>query len=406
MSETSSKNKRGWLVALVQVVVSLAVLAGAGFVVWVIYATEPEAQREGATRKSAALVETARVQRGDFTPQLKALGHVEAADDIALSPRVDGRIISIHPRFVPGGVVDAGQPLVTLDDADFQNALRRMKSDLMQVEAELAIERGRQDVARQEFALLGQEISEDNRALVLREPQIDSIKARIASAQAAVDQAQLDLDRTRITSPFDAQIITRHVNVGSQVTSNTTLARLVGTEVYWVMATVPLGQLRWLDFPDNGEPGSDVTLRMPNVWGPDAKRTGQLLRRIGNVDEQTRLARVLIEVRDPLGRESDAPSLVLGTLLDVLIDTRPLSGVVRVDRNLLRSDDAVWVMTQDDTLDIRKPTIVFKDANYAYVNDGLSDGAKVVTTNLASVTQGLRLREAAPQNATAKAGNP
>jgi len=384
--------------SIVQAVLCLALLGGAGLGVWLIYSTEPTAERDGATRQSAALVETVTVERGSYTPSLEVLGRVEAARDIVLSPRISGRVESIHPSFVPGGLVEAGQPLITLDEADFRNTLARMKSDLMQVKAELAIEQGRQDVARQEFELLGEQISENNRALVLREPQIESIKARIESAQASLDQAQLDLDRTRVTSPFDAQIMTRSVNVGSQVSPSTPLARLVGTDAYWVMATVPLRQLRWLEFPEGDRPGSTATLRMPAVWGPDAQRTGQLLRLIGNVDEQTRLARVLIEVQDPLATERDAPPMVLGTLVDVAIEARRINDVAWLDRQMLREQDTVWVMA-DGKLEIRRPTIVFRDADHAYIGEGLAAGERVVLTNLATVTPGLALREVTEQTA-------
>jgi multidrug resistance efflux pump len=48
----------------------------------------------------------------------------------------------------------------------------------------------------------------------------------------ALEQARLNLQRTQITAPFDAAIISRNVNEGSQVNAGDLLARLVGTDEY------------------------------------------------------------------------------------------------------------------------------------------------------------------------------
>jgi multidrug efflux system membrane fusion protein len=86
------------------------------------------------------------------------------------------------------------------------------KSDLELAKSNLSIQMGRQDVARKDFELIGQELSAENKALVLREPQLESAKANVEAAQAAVNQAQLNLQRTTITAPFDAHVISRNTN--------------------------------------------------------------------------------------------------------------------------------------------------------------------------------------------------
>jgi hypothetical protein len=52
--------------------------------------------------------------------------------------------------------------------------------------------------------------------------------------------------------------------------------------------------------------------------------------------------------------------------------------------------DTVWVM-QDGALDIRQVRVVFRDAAYAYIDSGLGDSDRVVTINLATVVDGVRL---------------
>lgn len=383
---------RNWLGIINVVVVCLLILGGAGAAIVVINRTEPTAQQIESTRKSAALVETVTVTRGTYRPRLLVLGTVQAAQDIVLSPRVSGPVVEVAPAFVPGGTVRKGDLLLRIDPADFQNALSSRESELQQALASLEIEQGRQSLAKKELALLEGTIDETNRALVLREPQIKSIQAEVNAAEAAVERAKLDLGRASVTAPFDAQIISRSVNVGSQVAPGDELARLVGVDEYWIMATLPVRSLRWVQFPEMDGEGSAVVLRNPGTWPPGAARHAQVSRMIGTLDQQTRLAKVLITVADPLARQSDSPPLILDTLVETYIECRPIEDVVRLSRDYVRDQDTIWVM-KSDKLEIRDVEIVFRDAEYAYIRQGLADGEDVVITTLATVAEGIGLKK-------------
>ena len=389
---TQPRSIRFWLRFVVNLIACLAVLAAsAAAIVW-INRTEPTAEQITATRKSAALVETVTVTRDTYSPQIVVLGTVQPAQDIVLSPRVDGQVTEMSPKLAPGGMVLEGDLLLQIDPADFENAVSIRKSELEQAEASLEIEQGRQSLAKKELELLKGTINETNRALVLREPQIASIRAEVSAASAAVERAELDLARSTIFAPFDAQILTRSINVGSQVSTGDELARLVGIDEYWVMAAVPVRTLQWLQFPESDDQqGSAVRLRDPGSWPAGAERYGHVARMIGTLDQQTRLARVLVIVRDPLGQTSNAPPLILDTLIETEIEGRPIENVIRLDRELVRDADTVWVM-KDDKLEIRKVEIVFRGAEHAYIREGLEQGEEVVVTTLATVADGVGLR--------------
>lgn len=405
-----------WLRILATTICCIAILAGTAAAVVVINQTEPTAQQINATRKSAALVQTVGVVRGSYSPRIVVLGTVQAAQDIVLSPRVSGQVVELSRRFVPGGMVRKGELLLRIDPADFQNAVSIRESELQQREASKEIEQARQRLAEKELKMLEGTIDETNRALVMREPQIASIEAEVAAAVAEVERAKLDLERSSIFAPFDAQIQSRSMNVGSQVRIGDELGRLIGLEEYWIMAAVPVRSLQWIEFPDETqtetltagtetdgtkskiEPrlkGSKVLLRHEDAWGPDVERVAHVSRMIGTLDQQTRLARVLITIADPLGQTSDAPPLILDTLIETEIIGRPIKDVVRLRREFVRDNDNVWVL-KDDKLQIRQTKIVFQDAQYAYIREGLETGDRVVTTTLATVAEGVGLREIDP----------
>ena len=376
----------------------LILLAGVALMV-LIFKTEPTATRGDVARETAMLVEVRSAERGRFTPVIEVMGQVVPAREVTLRPRVSGRVIELAEAFEPGGRVAEGTALLRIDPADYQAALRQRRSELAQARADLELEQGRQAVAEQDFELLGEELDEGNRHLVLPQPQLKQARARVDFAEAALRRAELDLQRTRISAPFDAQILSRDVATGSQVSTGDSLARLVATDRYWVSASVPLSQLRWLRFAEeDGEQGAPVTLRHEAAWGPSRSRQGRLQRLVGGLDANARLARVLVSVEDPLALQSEAgaPSLILGAFVRTAIEGRALDDVVRLDRDLLRREDTVWVM-EDGALDIRDVTVLLRDNDYVYLSDGLDQGDQVVATDLATVVDGaaLRLEDAA-----------
>lgn len=356
--------------------------------------TEPEAQREGATKKTAMLVDVVQVKRGNFTPSVEATGTVQAAKDIILSPQVGGEVISISENFIPGSFVKKGEVLLQINPADYRNVLMLRKSDLELAKSNLSIEMGRQDVARKDFELIGQEMTADNQALVLREPQLEAEKANVAAAEAAVSQAQLDLQRTTIRAPFDAHVISRSTNIGAQLVPGAEIGRLVGMDEYWVIANVPMGKVNWLTFDENGSENASEVKIYSNNWSENQYREGRLFRLVGALDAQTRLARVLISVPDPLVRKASMdtlPPLMIGAFVESHIQAREIRDVVRLSRDHLRQGGTVWVM-EEGKLSIRNVEIVFQDADYAYIREGLNDNEQVVTTDLSTVVEGSDLR--------------
>ncbi len=381
--------------------VSIGILAIAVGVIVLIFSTEPTAEQAGATRATPMLVDVIDVEKGNYRPTIQAMGTVRPSQEVNLSPRVSGEVESLSDAFTPGGYIEKGEQLLQIDSSDYRNTLEQRKSELRQARADLNIEMGRQDVARQDYQLFADTLSEENKSLVLREPQLESARSSVESAQAAVDQAQLDLDRTTIEAPFNAHILTRNVNVGSQLSTNETLGHLVGLDNYWVEATVPVSKLRWITIPEGNEQnGTEVRVRNRTAWPPDTYREGSLFRLIGTLEDQTRMARVLVRVPDPQAYKTDdpdVPRLMLGSFVEVHIPADELEDVIRLNRNYVRDDDTVWVMDEGE-LNIRDVEIIFRDARYAYIESGLSGGDRIVTTNLSTVSDGAPLRLEGSEN--------
>lgn len=378
----------------ITLLVCLGIFLTGALLILLIFNTEPEAQEAGASKETAMLVEVTAAEHGDFTPLISAMGTVRPSQEITLRPRVSGEVIQLSENFSPGGYVEKGEIMLQIDPADYRNIVAQRKSELQQARTDMMIEQGRQNVARQDYEVLGDSLPGQNRALVLRQPQLEAARARVEAAEAAVEQAELDLQRTTLRAPFDAYILSREANVGSQVGPGDTVADLVGTQTYWVEATVPQRSLRWIEMPENGEYGKNVRIRNRTAWPDDSYRSGELYRLIGSVDRETRLARLLISVSDPHARntgEEIQERMILGSFVEARIPGRELEDVVRLNRDYIRQDDTVWIM-ENDSLSIRQPEIVFEDGEFAYLRGGVEGGDHIITTSLSTVVEGAPLR--------------
>jgi RND family efflux transporter MFP subunit len=376
-------------------IICAAILLVAAAAVTAIFSTEPRAERSSASKQTAMLVDVIPAERGTFRPVIVAMGTVRAEQEIELSPRVSGEIVSISDSFTPGGFVTEGETLLQIDPADYQANLLQRQSELRQASADLELELGRQELAKQDYEDLKGTISSEYETLVLRAPQLNTARARVEAAQAAVQRAELDLERTRIRAPFAAHILSREANVGSQVAPGESLGRLVGIESYWVEAAVPVSSLRWIDFPrDAGAPGASARIRNRAAWSDGDFREGQVHSLIGALEDETRLARVLLTVPDPLAHDPGSaglPPLMVGSFVETRIEGKPIEGVIRIATDYLRQNDTVWV-NENGVLKIRPVEIVFRDQDYVYIGAGLGEDDLVVTTNLATVIDGAMLR--------------
>jgi RND family efflux transporter MFP subunit len=370
--------------------VSAVLFAAAALLSLLIFSTEPEAQFEAATKRTPMLVEVVEAERGRFRPTLQTVGVVMPSEEVLLRPQVGGAVLELAEGFRPGAIVAADGPLLRIDPSDYRIALAQRRSELEQAESALAVERGEQAAARIEYEQLGRTLPPMQEALVLREPQARSAEARVAAARSAVERATLDLERTELRAPFAAQVLSREVNRGSLVAPGDVVARLVAMDSYWVEASVPLAALPQL----RGDAPLRVRLRDRSAWAEGQWREGRVLEVIGELEGESRMLRVLIEVADPLAlgeaHRGQAP-LVLGSFVECHVEAAPIEDVVRLERRYLRQNDTAWVY-QDGQLDIRSLDIAFRDADYVYVRSGLRAGDRVVTTGLSRVRNGAELR--------------
>ncbi|MBU4261209.1 MAG: efflux RND transporter periplasmic adaptor subunit [Proteobacteria bacterium] len=400
MTDNTTPDKK--LGKAMRVLLIAIILACAGTIAayWLFH--RPRAERK-PPQASAILVETAELHAAAHQVLVKAMGTVMPSQSVNLAARISGEIVSMQPELLPGGRFRTGEEILLIDPTDYELAVRQRRSDVAQAEYALKVEMGKQSVARSEYKLLGETIRQENEELVLREPQLKAGKAALDSALAALQQAELDLARTRIVSPFNSLVQERQVGLGSQISAGSNLVTLIDTDQYWVEVSIPADRLDWINIPGtNSRQGSAVRITQLTGWGGDAFRTGAVKSLMAGVDQQSRMARLLVEVKDPLCLQPDnkgKPQLTINTFVQVEIQGKTLPSAFRIPRSALHEGGLVWLMTEQHTLDIRPVKIAWDENEYVFVKNSLHDGDRLITTSLAAPVQGMALRTATDDKA-------
>jgi multidrug efflux pump subunit AcrA (membrane-fusion protein) len=197
------QNRRAALLRLLLPII--VVIIGAAIAAWMMQ-SGPKAKPRAKVR-NAVMVDVRPIEFGARATTISVMGTVKPQREVALKPQVSGEIIKISDNLIPGGRFVRNEELLIIDPSDYQLAVKQLASEVARAEADMQLELGRQRVAQKEYKLLGETVSAEEHALILRVPQFESSRAVLEGTKARLEQAQLNLQRTTVTAPFNAVVI-------------------------------------------------------------------------------------------------------------------------------------------------------------------------------------------------------
>ena len=127
-------------------------------------------------------------------------------------------------------------------------------------------------------------------------------------------------------------------------------------------------------------------------------RSGNYLLKVyldGELESEGRMAQLLVSIKDPLSltKENEGkPPLLIGSYVRAEIRGRMIPSVVSLKREYLRDGDNIWVYTDKDTLSIHPVDIIVREQDTVLIADGLEEGTRVITTDLAGAVEEMPLR--------------
>ena len=383
---------------LIRVGIFVLVLAAGGAIARQIVLARPQAV-QAPPDDSGVLVEVAEVRRLPRRIDVEAQGTVVPARRVVVQPQVSGRIVAVAPQLGPGAILREGDLIFAIEDADFKLSVARMTAAVAETAAQLELEQGRGRVAEREWELFQDELDPEQMeaSLALREPQLRSRLSAVHTARANLARARLDLERTVVRSPFNAVVLSESIEVGQTVTPQSQTVTLAGTDSFWVRAAVRTDELDQLRV--RGLHGAALGSRALVKIDPENEDVlpGRIVQLLGDLDIAGRMARVLVEVDDPLGLDTGAAGtdgrglLLLESYVDLLLEGAVVRDLFELPRDWLHEGGQLR-MYADERLEMRPVEVVWRFEDSVCVDAGLSDGDLVVTSRLATAIEGMKLR--------------
>lgn len=328
---------------------------------------KPPLQKDQA-KSQAPLVVTQQLQAQSHRFELQLWAEVRPKEQTTLTPEVSGRIIALDPNFIAGGVITKGTVLVQLDDVDYQVALLSAQAAVAGAQSALAQEQAQARVAEQELRHLSRD---QITALALRQPQLLSAEAALKSSQAALQKAQRDLNRTRITAPYDALVVKRNIGLGQVVSTGTALGELYSVEQAELYVPIASFDLAYLPQERSGIPAELRTEQF--------SRDAEVVRDLGLVNSQTRMSHLVVQLDDPYAVRSQQPIIRFGQYVEVRLAGRVEDKLYAIPQDALYNGK-VWLLQPDMTMAQQDVEIVRQSGKIAYVKAGLTDGQQLILT--------------------------
>jgi len=390
MSELK-KRKPSILFGFLRAAISLSIIGGAVAIGAWLYLNPAQTKKAATHEKRIVYVTTQPITFGDFPIEIEVMGKVKPAREMILKAQVSGEIVEASDNFLPGGFFKADEEILKIDRSDYALNVKSKRAAYKQALASYQLEEGQQQIAKNEIEILQRNTGKTLKStdLALRKPQLAQAKANLDAAKAALDIALLNLKRTTLSAPFNAIVTERNTDLGNVIAAQNQLAALVATDEYWINIDVPLSDLPWLEIP-----GTKAIIQLGDMRG---SREGKIFKQTGTVDEQSRLAGVIVRIPDPLllneASDKNASPLILGDYVPVKLVGKSLKGAARIPQQYVHQSDGdniVW-LEQGKKLVIQPVTVAYKDRKYAYITEGLDYAKNLVTSNVVTPVAGMNI---------------
>lgn len=418
-----------WRTKLLSVLVGIVIL-GLGVVAMagLLHFKRTPAEASVEDLEKPIVVEARRVDLENAPVIIRGYGTVEAVHEVALAPEVSGRVVSVHPNLIEGGLVRKGELLFEIEpdrytalasDAAAQvriqeEGLERLRGEWrnessnvrdLRRNLELALKNytraqelfgegiGSQaevDRAEERYVVSKNEVEGAERAAALYPARIREQEAHLDGARANLKLAEFNLRKTVQRAPFDARIKVCMIEEFQMVNAGENALTLVNDDLLEI--AVPLNSRearKWLQFEENPDSGSAWFNALKPVacavrWTEDTEAaawTGRI-NRVRSYDPESHTVTVAIRLeRGPEEPDQRTLPLVEGMFCEVQIPGRELRDVIAVDNAIINFDNTIYV-AKEDRLETRTVAVARNDGSRAYISEGLSPGDVVITTRL------------------------
>jgi RND family efflux transporter MFP subunit len=418
--------KKGYIYNVTRVV---SVVALAIIVAVLLIALRPKAKRV-VREDTGRLVEVFTATAKDVNMIIEAYGTVRPREMLKLVAEVQGQIFQLHPSFKEGGFIPKGSVLVKIDPRTYQLAVDRRKVQIRQAEAELkrlkqeienlkiSIDIAASDVnlAKNEVSrlkkLLGKKVVAQttldkaeqrylqsavhlqalNNQLALTGPQKEKIETQKDLAKVFLREAELNLEKSSIISPYDGWVLEKDIEAGQHVVIGQTIGTIYNAGELDVEVRIPVKDFKWLpaNITQNSKPVVEIFFGNEDM---SHRYMGRVSRIKAQMDEKTRTLPVVVEIENlPVNSVNrDNLDLKPGMFVTVKIAGKKIENLYHLPRHVIHGDDLLYI-AEENRLRVRSVNVLRRFKNAIFIDKGLSDADLIIKTPVPDAVDGMQIR--------------
>jgi membrane fusion protein, multidrug efflux system len=324
-------------------------------------------------------VGTVLAEKREVTQATSFVGRVQAKDRVEVKARVTGYLEEV--LFKEGDVIAEGAPLYRIESAPFEAAVQQAQGEVLRAQGQLTnatLQRQRSDdlvkTGAQPVAVRDERVAAEQTA-----------QGNLASGQAALQTAKINLGYTQITSPIAGRVGRSLVTKGNVVGPDSgTLTTIVSVDPMYVL--FPVSQRDFLDLQKKGQQANadSLLVRLRFSDGSLYDRPGRINFVDVTVNQGTDTILVRATVPNPIG------VLVDGQLLQVAVEQeKPIERILVPQAALIADQEGVYVfIVEDGKAVVRRVKLGGESGPNAIVTEGLKGGEQVVVQGLGSLRAG------------------
>ena len=374
----------------INLILGSTIVASAILVLIWLSATKPKPKLKPQT-VNIPQVEVLTITPTTLSKPIVGYGTVRPKRQVKIIPEVNGQLLKVHKELAVGNTIPKGELLFEIDPREYKAKIDQILGEISRLEAQLSLHEEqsrslaeRLTLARQQADLAKTafdrdkelfekgsanapelEASEDRylrqlNAVLGYESELASIphlveetKALLRTKRSQLSEAEVRLEKTRITCPFNARVDSVSAQETQVVIAHMEIATLTDLEALEVAVAIDPRELRW-----TAKEAFASALGKDLQTAPEAKVTWTLheqefswkgkVTRLERMDKETRSAYLVVEIQDVmsslnLNEGSVRPPLSVGMFCRTEIPTAPLANALLVPRHAIYDSNTVYV---------------------------------------------------------------
>jgi RND family efflux transporter MFP subunit len=369
-----------------KIAVAAIVIAVSAGLIYLFNALAPEAAVE-PREEALPAVRIISVETTSTPVEIPSQGIIAAPKETSLAAEVGGNVTSVSKKFEVGEDFEEGDVLIEMEQADYAAALAQAEANVADAELNRALELGRARQAERDWKSVGRSGAPSE--LVLRTPHLESAKKKLVSAQAAVEKAKRDMERTKIRAPYDCRVRATHTEVGSFIAPGSRIADVYETGGFEVRLPVSLDDYAFIE---GSGIGGEITFSA-TIAGEEKTWKGSIIRDEGVIDRRSRSVYLVGKIDSAEQDKFLSP----GLFVKATITGKQLDNIVSLPRKALYGKDQVYIIDGKDQLNFRTVDVARTEQGRIIIRSGLEPGERVCITNLAAAIDKMKVAVLKPE---------